>query len=207
LTPRLVIATNNRGKLREFRRLLGRCGFELVIPSDLGWTLDVDETGASFAENATLKATAAARLTGLPALADDSGLEVDALDGRPGLFSARYAGRDRTATGITEAEQREMLLEEMSGVPEDRRTARFVCAIAVATPDGDLEVVEAAWEGRIAHGSRGEHGFGYDPIFLPVEHPERTSAELDQDEKNRISHRGKAAALVRPILKEMARDG
>jgi XTP/dITP diphosphohydrolase len=202
VTRRLVIATNNRGKLREFERLLEGCGFELVTPGDLGVEFGPEETGSTFEENATLKAREAARLTGLPALADDSGLEVDALDGRPGLFSARYAGGDRFSDDITESEQLRLLLKELEGVPDERRTARFVCSITVATPEGWVRNVEARWEGRIAHEPRGQNGFGYDPIFL-VQRTQKTSAELPPAEKNRMSHRAQAAAMAREVLKEM----
>jgi XTP/dITP diphosphohydrolase len=203
---RLVIATNNQGKLREYEELLEGCGYELVTPADLGLTFNPEETGATFAENATLKAAEAARISGLSALADDSGLEVDALDGRPGLFSARYAGGSRTSDNITEAEQLRLLLEELDGVPDERRTARFVCAIAIVAPGREPRVVEASWEGRIAHEARGAHGFGYDPVFVAPGYGGKTSAELPPDEKNRISHRGRAAAMAREMLKERSSD-
>jgi XTP/dITP diphosphohydrolase len=203
--PRLVLATNNRGKLREFQRLLAGSGFELVTPADLGVDWDVEETGASFQENARLKAVDAAHATGLPAFADDSGLEVDHLDGRPGIFSARYAGGDRTDGSLNEREQCEMILREMQGVPDQQRSARFRCVIAIATPAGDVRTVDGVFEGRIAHDIRGEGGFGYDPIFLV---PERgvTSAELPPDEKNALSHRGQAARKALPILRTMSHD-
>ena len=161
-----------------------------MTPRELGVNFDPEETGSTFAENATLKAVEAARACGLPALADDSGLEVDHLGGRPGIFSARYAGGDRTDPNISEARQLELLLEEMRGVPDEQRTARFRCVIAIARPgDGDVQLVDGVFEGRIGHEPRGENGFGYDPIFVV---PERgvTSAELAPEEKNRISHRG-----------------
>jgi XTP/dITP diphosphohydrolase len=199
---RLVIATNSRGKLREFERLLDGCGFELVTPRDVGVDFGPEETGSTFEQNATLKAKEATRLTGLPALADDSGLEVDALDGRPGLFSARYAGKGRFSDDIAESEQLRLLLEELDGVPDEQRTARFVCSISVAAADGKVRNVEAAWEGHIAHEPRGENGFGYDPVFL-VPGTGKTSAELVPQEKNRISHRAQAAAKAREVLKEL----
>jgi len=203
--PQLVLATNNRGKLREFQRLLAGSGFELVTPADLGVDWDVEETGASFEENARLKAVDAARATGLPAFADDSGLEVDHLDGRPGIFSARYAGGDRTDGSLNEREQCEMILREMHGVPDEQRTARFRCVIAIATPYGDVRTVDGVFEGCIAHEIRGEGGFGYDPIFLV---PSRgvTSAELSPDEKDVLSHRGAAARKALPILRTMSHD-
>jgi XTP/dITP diphosphohydrolase len=204
--PKLVIATNSRAKLREFEELLEGSGFELVTPRDLGLEWEVEETGASFEENARLKAVDAARAAGLPALADDSGLEVDYLDGRPGIFSARYAGPDRTGGSLTEREQCEMILRELEGVPDEERSARFRCAIAIATPDGAVRSVDGVFEGQIGHEVRGEHGFGYDPIFLL---PERgvTSAELPPTEKNAISHRGQAARKALAILRTMSDGG
>jgi len=201
--PRLFVATNNRGKLREFQRLLAGCGFTLVTPAGLGLDWAVEETGASFEENARLKALDAARATGLPALADDSGLEVDYLDGRPGIFSARYAGHNRTDGSLDEREQCEMILQEMAAAPEARRTARFRCVVAIATPAGDVRTVDGVFEGRIAREIRGEHGFGYDPIFL-VAGRDVTSAELAPAEKDAISHRGQALRKAIPILKEMS---
>jgi XTP/dITP diphosphohydrolase len=203
--PKLVIATNNRGKLREFQQLLAGSGFEPVTPGDLGLTWEVEETGISFEENARLKAVDAARATGVLALADDSGLEVDYLDGRPGIFSARYAGGDRTDGSLNEREQCEMILQELQGVPDEHRTARFRCVIAIATPDGATQTVDGVFEGRIAHEIRGAHGFGYDPIFL-VRGRDVTSAELPPDEKNAISHRGQAARKALAILKAMSHD-
>jgi XTP/dITP diphosphohydrolase len=204
--PRLVLGTNNRGKLREYEHLLAGSGFDLVTPADLGLQFDPEETGSTFAENATLKAAEAARISGLPALADDSGLEVDALGGRPGLYSARYAGGDRTSDDITEEQQVSLLLDELAGVPDERRTARFRCAIAIVGPGHVVRVVEAAWEGHIAHEARGKNGFGYDPVFVVPGRDGKTSAELDPAEKNRISHRGQVSAMALKILKELARD-
>jgi XTP/dITP diphosphohydrolase len=204
--PRLVIATNNAGKLREFERLLDGCGFELTTPRTLGVPFEVEETGTTFIENARLKAVAAADLTGYVALADDSGIEVDALGGRPGVYSARYAGKDRTSDDISEARQLALLLGEMEGVPEAERGARFCCVIAIARPGSDdVRYTEGVFEGRIGHEVRGTNGFGYDPVFL-VDGRDVTSAELPPDEKNRISHRGQAAAKAREILREMADD-
>lgn len=202
-TPRLVIGTNNSGKLREFRDLLAGCGFALITPADLGIPFDVEETGASFEENARLKAVAAALACGLPALADDSGLVVDALDGRPGIYSARYAGAGRTSASLSERDRCMIVLREMEGVADDRRTARFISVIAVATPACEVRTAEGVFEGRIAYEPRGEHGFGYDPIFAV---PARgvTSAELQPGEKNEMSHRGQAARKACEILKELA---
>jgi XTP/dITP diphosphohydrolase len=201
--PRLVIATNNPGKLREFEQLLDGCGFELVTPGALGVGFEPEETGRTFAENARIKAVAAMRATGLPALADDSGLEVDYLDGRPGVFSARYAGADRTDPALTDEQRVDVVLREMEGVPDDRRTARFRCVIAIATPDGAVETVDGVFEGRLGHEPRGANGFGYDPIFV-VPELGLTSAELPPEEKNAMSHRGQAALKAREILRQMA---
>ncbi|MBF6600310.1 MAG: RdgB/HAM1 family non-canonical purine NTP pyrophosphatase [Dehalococcoidia bacterium] len=205
MSRRLVIGTNNPGKLREFRELLAGCGlgFELVTPAELGVAFAPDETGTTFAENATIKAVAASRATGLPALADDSGLEIDHLGGRPGIFSARYAGGNRTDPALSDEERVQMVLDEMRGVPEERRAARFRCVIAIATPDGGVQTMDGVFEGRIGDAPRGENGFGYDPIFVV---PERrmTSAELAPAEKNAISHRGQAALKACEILRGMA---
>ena len=201
--PRLVIATNNQGKLREFRELLDGCGFELVTPSQLGVPFDPEETGSSFEENATIKALDAMRGCGLPALADDSGLEIDHLGGRPGIFSARYAGGDRLDATLSEQQQVQIVLDELRGVPETERTARFRCVIAIATPDGRVQTTDGVFEGRIAEAARGDNGFGYDPIFL-VPGRGTTSAELAPDEKNRISHRAQAAHKALAMLKVMS---
>ncbi|MHB8516134.1 MAG: non-canonical purine NTP pyrophosphatase, partial [Dehalococcoidia bacterium] len=163
MRPRLVIGTNNPGKLREFRELLDGCGFELVTPRDLRVPFDPDETGSTFEQNATLKAVAAMRAAGCIALADDSGLEVDALGGRPGILSARYAGAGRTDAALSDEDRVRLVLDEMRGVAEDRRGARFRCAIAIATPDGEVRTVDGVFEGRIGDAPRGEHGFGYVP--------------------------------------------
>ena len=201
----VVLATNNPGKLREFAELFEGSGVRFVTPRDLGVPFDVEETGSSFAENARLKALAATQATGHIALADDSGLEIDHLGGRPGIFSARYAGGDRTDPSLSEAERCAIVLREMQGVPDEQRTARFRAVIAVATPDGAVRYAEGTFEGRIGHEMRGDNGFGYDPIFI-VAGREVTSAELPSDEKNRISHRGQAARAALPILQELIDD-
>lgn len=204
--PQLVIATNNPGKLREFRALLDGCGFDLTTPRDLGIEWEVEETGTTFEANARLKASDAARATGQIALADDSGLEVDALGGRPGVFSARYAGGDRTDASLSDERRVEILLGEMLNVPDERRGARFRCVIAIARPDGTTRTTDGVFEGRIGRERQGEHGFGYDPVFI-VRGRDITSAELDPEEKNRVSHRGQAVLSALEILREMARDG
>ncbi|MHB8515988.1 MAG: RdgB/HAM1 family non-canonical purine NTP pyrophosphatase [Dehalococcoidia bacterium] len=203
MRPRLVIGTNNPGKLREFRELLEGCGFELVTPRALGVPFDPEETGSTFEENATLKAVAAVRATGCVALADDSGLEVDALGGRPGIFSARYAGDGRTDAALSDEDRVRLVLDEMRGVAEDRRGARFRCVIAIATLDGEVRTVDGVFEGRIGDAPRGEHGFGYDPIFV-VPELGMTSAELPPAEKNAMSHRGQAARKARELLRQMS---
>jgi XTP/dITP diphosphohydrolase len=202
---RLVIATNNPGKLREFRDLLDGCGFELVTPADLGVPFGPEETGSTFEENAVIKAVAAMEAAGLPALADDSGLEVDKLDGRPGVLSARYAGRGRTDPALSDEDRVQLVLDEMRGVPDAERAARFRCVIAIATPDGAVRTVDGVFEGRLAHAPRGQNGFGYDPIFV-VSELGVTSAELPPDEKNAMSHRGHAALKAREILRQIS-DG
>lgn len=197
---RLLIATNNPGKLAEYRELLAGLPIELTSPAGAGIDLDVEETGSSFAENAVLKARTFAQLSGLPTLADDSGLEVMALDGAPGLHSSRYAGPD-----ATDADRYRKLLENLAGVPWERRQARFRCVIAIATPRGTVKTVEGTVMGRIAFEPRGEHGFGYDPVFCLLSYG-RTMAELPEETKNQISHRADAARKAIPILRQMLED-
>jgi XTP/dITP diphosphohydrolase len=194
---RLLLATRNPGKLAELRALLVGLPIEIAAATDAP---EVAETGSTFAENARLKARAVAGWSGEWALADDSGLEVDALGGRPGVFSSRYAG-----PGATDAERNARLLADLAGVPDADRTARFRCVIALAAPDGRAWTCEGACEGRIAHAPRGAHGFGYDPVFLL---PDRnlTMAELPPDGKARISHRGKALAAMREVLRGLIED-
>ncbi|MCH8065030.1 MAG: RdgB/HAM1 family non-canonical purine NTP pyrophosphatase [Chloroflexi bacterium] len=198
--PQLLLATNNAGKVAEYRQLLDGSGWQIVTPAEIGLKIAIDETGQTYAENATLKAVAYASASGLTSLADDSGLEVDALDGRPGVLSARYAGADRT-----DAERAEALLTELRDVADERRTARFRCVIAIASGEDRVELAEGAVEGRIVREPRGESGFGYDPIFLL---PERglTMAELPAGEKHRVSHRGAAAREARVILERWRSD-
>ena len=192
---RLLLASNNAHKLSEYRALFAVLPFTLQVPKDLGLTLDVAETGQTFTENAVLKARAFARAAGVAALADDSGLEVDALGGLPGTRSRRYAGEDATDAG-----RMALLLERLRGVATTERTARFRCVIAVAAADGSLlGCVEGTVEGLIATEPRGTHGFGYDPVFWLPEHG-CTMAELSPEEKNAISHRARAAAAARDLL-------
>ena len=198
--PKLLIATNNAGKIAEFRELLDGCGWELATPGDLGLKLAVPEDGRSYEENARKKALQYARASGLVSLADDSGLEVDALGGRPGIFSARYAGADRT-----DEERVQKLLEELANVPDAKRTARFRAVIAIADPSGRVETADGMVEGMIARAPRGANGFGYDPVFLL---PDRglTTAELPSAEKHAISHRGIAARKARALLEEWGEE-
>ena len=198
--PRLLIATNNAGKLAEYEVLLDGCGWELVAPAELGLRLSVEETGADYAANARTKAEAFSRASGLLTLADDSGLEVDALGGRPGLLSARYAGPNQT-----DEEGVELVLAQMKDVPPERRLARFRCVIALAEPDGGVRFVEGECPGVITNEPRGGFGFGYDPIFY-LPQLGRTMAELTPDEKNAISHRADAARRACALLKEMIGD-
>jgi XTP/dITP diphosphohydrolase len=190
----LVIATTNRGKLYEIRALLGDLPAQLLVTADLGLPLDVQETGSTYTENATLKAVACAQATGLLSLGDDSGLEVDALDGAPGLHSARYAG-----LGALDADRYRLLLSRLEGVPMARRTARFRCVVAIATPAGGVVTAEGKCEGRIALQPSGSNGFGYDPVFFVDEYG-RTMADLPHSVKNRISHRARALQAARPLI-------
>jgi XTP/dITP diphosphohydrolase len=191
LARRVVLATGNRGKLAELAAILAGSGLEILPQSEFGIEPPVED-GDSFAANALIKARHAARLAGLPAIADDSGLEVDALGGRPGIHSARYAG-----PGAGDGDNNRKLLAELAGVPEAGRGARYRCAMAWVDHADDPHplVCEAAWEGRIAERPRGEGGFGYDPLFV-VAGGSRTAAEMPAGEKNRVSHRGQALAAL-----------
>src|SRR5579883_2638517 len=191
---KLLLATTNLHKLEEYRAIFVDVPFELLSLRDIQLDMDVEETGTTFAENAELKALAYARASGLLALADDSGLEIDALGGAPGIYSARFAGRETPY-----AERFRLILAQLQDVPVSQRTARFRCAIALAEPSGYTRVVEGTIEGRIAESPRGENGFGYDPIFLVPEYG-KTTAEMAPEEKHRISHRGRAADAARRLL-------
>jgi XTP/dITP diphosphohydrolase len=192
---RLLIATNNVGKVREYAELLAGSGFDLCRLADVGLDNQIEETGATFVENACLKARAYGQASGLLTLADDSGLEVDALGGAPGVHSARYAG-----PAANDADRVNKLLAALDGVPWEKRTANFRCVIALSWTDGRLETFEGRCDGVIAFEPKGTNGFGFDPIFYMPEN-NRTMAELPMDVKNRISHRGRAAALARERLK------
>ena len=197
---RLLIATHNPGKLIELTWLLGDLPFDLVSLADAGIHHQVDETGATLEQNAALKAETYARLSGLPTLADDSGLEVDALDGAPGPLSSRYAGDN-----ATDADRIAFLLRKLDNILAGDRTARFRCVIAVAWPGGPLELHSGACEGRIYGAPRGSNGFGYDPIFF-IPAMGRTMAELTTAQKNRVSHRSEAARKAAVALSQRA-DG
>jgi XTP/dITP diphosphohydrolase len=196
---KLLLATNNKGKVREYKSLLREIPFEIVTPSELGITTEIEETGDSFEENARLKATALARESGLLSLADDSGLEVEALGGEPGARSHRYAGED-----ATDDDRISYLLVKLSNVPEGKRSARFRCVIAIAAPDGVVELCSGECPGFITTEPRGYNGFGYDPVFYLPELG-KTMAELTPEEKNKISHRARAAEKAREVLLKIAR--
>lgn len=193
---RVIVASTNHGKLAEIRSALDFEGWEFVTAANLGRTpLEVEETGATFLDNALLKAHAYAAEFGLPALADDSGLEVDALGGAPGVLSARYSG-----DGANDDRNNTKLLDDLAKVPQRPRTARFRSAVVLADPDGTFTSAVGACEGRIGYERRGSGGFGYDPLFLPMATPGRAMAELTLSEKNAISHRGAALRALREAL-------
>ncbi|MCC8049142.1 MAG: RdgB/HAM1 family non-canonical purine NTP pyrophosphatase [Clostridiales bacterium] len=193
---RILFATGNEDKLKEIRMILKDTGVEVVSMREAGIHADIVEDGTTFEENAAIKAKTVMELSGEIVLSDDSGLEIDALGGAPGVHSARFMGED-TSYDIKNA----AILEKLSGVPEDKRTARFVCAVVCALPDGRIFTCRRTMEGRIGYESSGENGFGYDPIFYLPEY-ECYSAQLSPEKKNEISHRGKALRGMRDILKE-----
>ncbi|MGY1845950.1 MULTISPECIES: RdgB/HAM1 family non-canonical purine NTP pyrophosphatase [unclassified Blastococcus] len=199
MSTRLLLATRNAGKLAELQRLLASAvpGVEVVGLRDVQEYPEAPETGATFAENALLKAREAVRYTGLPAVADDSGLAVDALNGMPGVLSARWSGQHGDDDANTA-----LLLGQLADVPDERRGAAFVCAAALVTPDGAERVLEREWRGRVIREKRGSNGFGYDPVFVP-EGLELTSAELEPAEKDARSHRGQAFVALVPVLTEV----
>jgi len=199
MSDRLLLATRNPGKLAELQRLLESAvpGVAVVGLRDVPDYPEAPETGTTFAENALLKAREAVRYTGLPAVADDSGLTVDALNGMPGVLSARWSGRHGDDAANTA-----LLLGQLADVPDERRGAAFVCAAAVVTPDGAERVLERSWRGQVVREPRGTNGFGYDPVFLP-DGLERTAAELTAAEKDARSHRGQAFAALVPLVAEL----
>ena len=194
---KLLLGTNNQGKVREYKSLLLDLPCELVTLAEQGVTVAVNEAGESLEENARVKATTLAAESQLPTLADDSGLEVDALGGEPGRLSARYAGEN-----ASDRERVAYLLARLEGVPQEKRTARFRCVIALATPDGKVAFCSGECPGLITFAPRGKHGFGYDPVFYLPE-LEKTMAELPLSLKNRVSHRGKAARQVYQALERL----
>jgi XTP/dITP diphosphohydrolase len=197
---RILVATHNPGKLGEYAQLLADLPVEWQSLDDVGIMDHVEETGNTFEDNARLKAAGYAHLGGLLTLADDSGLEVDALGGEPGVRSARYSG-----PGATDLDRCRLVLGKLEGIPADRRSARFRCVIALAAPGNDLFTADGVCEGAIAFEPRGAHGFGYDPIFWLPQY-EATLAELGPDIKNRISHRGRAVEAIRPRLEQLIRQ-
>ena len=194
---KLLIATHNQGKLREFRQLLTDLDVDVTDLDAVGITHDVEETGTTFAENAILKARAYAEMSGLLTWSDDSGLEVDALDGRPGVYSARYGG-----PGLTPRDRYLRLLDELRAHPREQWTARFRCVVALVLPNGDLHTVDDTLEGIITDQPAGEFGFGYDPVFYLPDY-QCTLAELTPEIKNQISHRGKASRAAKELLRRL----
>ena len=191
-----IIATNNAKKLVEMERILKPLGIEAVSAKDAGVVLDeVDETGTTFLENAFLKANAAYEKTGMPAVADDSGICVDALGGRPGIFSARYSPEDC----VTDEDRTAKILEELQGVPDEKRGAHYTCAICCILPDGSKIEIEETCEGKIGYEFIGDGGFGYDPIFY---FGDKTFAQISGEDKDKVSHRGKALRKLQTALRE-----
>lgn len=194
---KIIFATGNANKMVEVRMILADCGYEIVSMKEAGIDIDIVEDGKTFEENAIIKATAISKTKeaeGCVVLADDSGLEVDYMDGAPGIYSARWQGED-TPYSI----KNQMIIDALADAKEEERTARFVCAIAVAFPDGTVTTRRGVIEGMIAHQPAGEHGFGYDPIFFLPEYG-KTTAELAPEDKNKISHRGRALEMIREVL-------
>ncbi len=195
----IIIATQNAGKAKEFVQMFLPLGIEVKTLLDYPHLPDVEETGTTFAENALLKAEFASKQTGRPAIADDSGLVIDALNGQPGVYSARYAGLEKN-----DQANNEKVLSEMKDVPEKLRSARFTCVLAVSFPDGRTPIlVEGTCEGSIAFEKTGDHGFGYDPLFIPKGY-QITMAQLKPEEKNAISHRANALKKLQAVLPELA---
>jgi XTP/dITP diphosphohydrolase len=192
---KLLVATNNPGKVREYEELLHDLPVEITFPAREGLYLEVEESGETFEENARIKALAYAHASGLLTLADDSGLEVDALSGAPGVHSARYAG-----PGASDADRYRKLLTVLEDVPPGRRSARFRCVVALARPDGTVRTADGICEGEIGFEPHGEHGFGYDPVFIVKGYGGQTMADLLPDLKNWISHRARATEAARPLL-------
>lgn len=199
MIDRIIFATGNEGKMKEVRMLLADFDLPVLSLKDAGIQADIVEDGTTFTENAVIKATEIMKLTGALVLADDSGLEIDYLNKEPGVYSARYMG-ENTSYHM----KNQNLIERLSGVPDEKRTARFVCAIAAALPDGEVLTTMGTMEGIIGYEERGGNGFGYDPIFYLPEY-KMTSAEISPELKNELSHRGKALRLMKEALKEKIR--
>lgn len=191
---KLIFATGNENKMKEIRMILGDLDYEILSMKEAGIDADIVEDGKTFEENAVIKATAISKLSGCLVLADDSGLEVDYMDKMPGIYSARWMGEDTSYRIKNKA-----IIDKLEGVPDEKRTARFVCAIAAAFPDGRVVTKRGTIEGIIGYEERGENGFGYDPIFFLPEYG-KTTAELSPEEKNQISHRGRALELIKSEL-------
>lgn len=199
---RIVFATGNENKMKEIRMILADLNMEIISMKEAGVDIEIVEDGMSFEENAEIKARSVSRvLTSDIVLADDSGLEIDYLDKAPGIYSARFAGED-TSYDI----KNRIFLDRLEGVPDEERTARFVCAVAAVFPDGTAETVRETIEGRIAHEISGDNGFGYDPIFYVPEY-RCTTAEMTPEQKNELSHRGKALRSMKKILEKKFREG
>ncbi|ESL04683.1 non-canonical purine NTP pyrophosphatase, RdgB/HAM1 family [Catonella morbi ATCC 51271] len=191
---KIVFATTNAGKIKEIKEILSDFDVEVVSMKEMNITADIEENGATFEENSLIKARAVSKLTGLPALADDSGLEVDYLNGEPGIYSARYLGRD------TDYDYKNnYIIDKLKEAKGEERSARFVCVISLVLPDGREFVKKGVMEGRIGYEIKGENGFGYDPIFFLPEYG-KTSAEISAEEKNKISHRGKALSAMKELI-------
>ena len=191
---KIVFATTNTGKIKEIKEILADFDVEVFSMEEMNINTDVEENGTTFEENSLIKARAISKLTGLPALADDSGLEVDYLNGEPGIYSARYLGRD------TDYDYKNnYIIDKLKDVKDNERSARFVCVISLVLPDGREFIKKGVMEGRIGYEIKGENGFGYDPIFYLPEYG-KTSAEISGEEKNKISHRGKALRAMKELI-------
>ncbi|MBQ8230793.1 MAG: XTP/dITP diphosphatase [Lachnospiraceae bacterium] len=198
---RIVFATGNAGKVKEIQMIMEDTGMEVLSMKEAGISVDIEENGTTYEENALIKAREVAKYTDAIVMADDSGLEVDYLNKEPGILSARYLGED-TSYRI----KNQNLIDRLEGVSDEKRTARFVCAIAAVLPDGKELTTRATIEGRIGYEEKGSHGFGYDPIFY-VPQFGKTTAELTEEEKNQVSHRGKALRLMKEELKRYENTG
>ncbi len=195
---KIIFATGNKGKIKEIQMILAELGVEVITMKEAGIVIDIEENGQTYEENALIKARAVAEYTDCVVMADDSGLEIDYLNNEPGIYSARYMGED-TSYKIKNAN----LVERLTGVPDEERTARFVCAIATVFPDGKEVTTRGIIEGQIGYEEKGENGFGYDPIFY-VPRFGKTTAQLTEEEKNQVSHRGNALKLMKEELKKYA---